>query len=101
MADERGRGGAFALVRAMRPKQWTKNVLLYAGLVFTVNERWRPLSPEMWSFFGRASAAFAIFCLSSSSIYLLNDVIDVEKDRAHPKNRFRPIASVALSALTA
>jgi 4-hydroxybenzoate polyprenyltransferase len=103
MADEavrveNVRGGPLALLRAMRPKQWIKNVLLFAGLVFTVNDRWRPMSPEMWTFAADAALAFVIFCLSSSSIYLLNDVLDVEKDRAHPKKRFRPVASGALSA---
>jgi 4-hydroxybenzoate polyprenyltransferase len=95
------RGGPFALVRAMRPKQWTKNVLLYAGMIFTVNDRWRPMTPEMWSYLARASAAFVVFCLTSSAIYLLNDVLDVEKDRQHPKKKFRPIASGALPASAA
>jgi 4-hydroxybenzoate polyprenyltransferase len=101
MADRAVRGGPLALIRAMRPKQWTKNVLLFAGLVFTVNDRWRPLTPEMWSYAARAALAFVVFCLSSSAIYLLNDVIDVEKDRQHPKKRFRPIASGALPASAA
>ncbi len=97
MVDEAAQGGPVALIRAMRPKQWIKNVLLFAGMVFTVNERWRPMSPEMWSYAARASLAFVIFCLTASAIYLLNDVIDVEKDRQHPRKRFRPIASGALS----
>jgi 4-hydroxybenzoate polyprenyltransferase len=81
----------------MRPKQWSKNVLLYAGLVFTLNERWQPFSPEMWASFAKATAAFVLFSLLSSSIYLLNDVIDVEKDRRHPTKRNRPVASGELS----
>jgi 4-hydroxybenzoate polyprenyltransferase len=90
------RGGPLALLRAMRPKQWTKNVLLFAGLVFTVNERWKPFSTEMWDYLTRAAAAFGVFCLASSAIYLLNDVLDVEKDKLHPKKKLRPIASGAL-----
>jgi 4-hydroxybenzoate polyprenyltransferase len=87
---------ARALVRALRPKQWIKNLLVFAGFVFTLNERWRPFSPTMWSFLERSAAAFAIFSLLSSSVYLLNDLRDVEKDRLHPTKRNRPIASGAL-----
>src|SRR5207253_7483775 len=90
-----------ALLKAMRPKQWIKNLLLFAGFVFTLNERWRPFSPEMWSYLGRSAIAFALFSLLSSSVYLLNDVIDVEKDRQHPTKRNRPIASGALPAKVA
>ncbi len=93
--------GPLALLRAMRPKQWTKNVLVFAGMVFTLNERWRPFSPEMWDYLARTSAAFGIFCLAASAVYLLNDVLDVEQDRQHPKKRHRPIASGALPASTA
>jgi len=86
-----------ALLKGLRPKQWIKNLLVFAGFVFTMNERWRPFSPTMWSFLGRSAAAFGLFSLLSSSIYLLNDVLDVEKDRQHPTKRHRPIASGALS----
>src|SRR4051794_13116308 len=89
-----------ALLKAMRPKQWIKNVLVFAAFVFTLNDRWRPFSPALWSLLGRALAAFGIFSLVSSSIYLLNDVRDVEKDRQHPTKRFRPIAARSLSAAT-
>lgn len=86
-----------SLLKAMRPKQWIKNLLLFAGFVFTLNERWRPFSPEMWDFLGRSALACLLFSLVSSSVYLINDVIDVEKDRLHPTKRNRPIASGALS----
>jgi len=85
----------------MRPKQWIKNLLLFAGFVFTLNERWRPFSPEMWDYLGRSAAAFLLFSLLSSSIYLMNDVIDVEKDRLHPTKKNRPIAAGRLSPRTA
>ena len=81
----------------MRPKQWIKNLLLFAGFVFTLNELWRPFSPEMWGYLGRSAVAFLLFSLLSSAVYLLNDVKDVEKDRLHPTKRNRPIASGALS----
>ncbi|HVT09307.1 MAG TPA: decaprenyl-phosphate phosphoribosyltransferase [Polyangia bacterium] len=86
-----------ALLKAMRPKQWIKNLLVFAGFVFTLNERWHPFSPTMWEFLRRSAAAFVLFSAVSSSIYLLNDVIDVERDRQHPTKRNRPIASGALS----
>jgi 4-hydroxybenzoate polyprenyltransferase len=82
-----------SLIKAMRPKQWIKNLLLFAGFVFTLNERWRPFTPEMWDYLSRSLAAFGLFSLISSSVYLLNDVLDVEKDRAHPTKKNRPIAS--------
>jgi 4-hydroxybenzoate polyprenyltransferase len=85
-----------SLLKAMRPKQWIKNLILFAGFVFTLNEQWRPFTPEMWRAFARSATAFALFALLSSSVYLLNDVIDIEKDRQHPTKRNRPIASGAL-----
>ena len=88
----------FALLKAMRPKQWVKNLLLFAGFVFTVNERWHPFSPAMWTYLSRATAAFVLFSLVASAVYLANDVLDVENDRQHPTKRNRPIASGALPA---
>jgi 4-hydroxybenzoate polyprenyltransferase len=82
-----------ALLRAMRPKQWIKNLLIFAGFVFTINELWRPFTPSMWTLLGRSAATFALFSLLSSSIYLLNDVLDAEQDRRHPTKQFRPVAS--------
>jgi 4-hydroxybenzoate polyprenyltransferase len=79
------------LLRALRPKQWTKNVLIFAGLFFDG----RILDPQK---FTRAAAAFVIFCFVSSAIYLINDVVDADKDRLHPKKRERPIASGALDS---
>lgn len=87
-----------ALWRGLRPKQWIKNLLVFAGLVFTLNERWRLFTPEMWRYLARSAAAFVLFSLVSSTIYLLNDVRDVEKDRRHPVKRNRPVASGALPA---
>jgi 4-hydroxybenzoate polyprenyltransferase len=89
------------LLRAMRPKQWIKNLLLFAGFIFTLNERWRPFTPTMWHYLGLATAAFVLFSLLSSAVYLLNDAVDAERDRQHPIKRSRPIASGALSARVA
>ena len=78
-----------AIVQSMRPKQWTKNGVVFAGLIFS-----RSLDqPQMVL---RAVAAVAIFCLLSGSVYLLNDVVDRKVDRAHPRKKNRPIATGAL-----
>jgi 4-hydroxybenzoate polyprenyltransferase len=90
-----------ALLKGLRPKQWIKNLLVFAGLVFTLNERWRFFSPEMWRYLSRSTAAFVIFSLVSSTVYLLNDVRDVDRDRRHPTKRNRPVASGALPARVA
>jgi 4-hydroxybenzoate polyprenyltransferase len=74
----------------MRPKQWTKNVLLFAGLIFTSNLT----DPRRM---GMALLAFAIFCALSGVIYLINDIKDADSDRLHPKKKNRPIASGRLS----
>lgn len=75
-----------ALVMAMRPRQWTKNLALFVGIVF---------AQKLFSFtaFERAGLAFLAFCLASSIIYLLNDLLDLENDRQHPVKRKRPLAS--------
>lgn len=83
-----------ALLRAMRPRHWIKNVFVFAALVFAhelVDVRSAAL----------AAAAFAVFCLLSSAVYLLNDVADREVDRRHPTKRLRPVACGELSPRTA
>ena len=78
-----------AIIKTMRPKQWTKNVVVFAALVFDG----KFLEPDL---FLRTVAMFILFCLVSSSVYLLNDLVDIEKDRAHPLKKNRPLASGAL-----
>ncbi len=86
-----------ALIVTMRPRQWSKNGLLFLGLIFTINQYWRPFSPLMYQMLGTVVMAFLLFCLLSSSVYLINDLADIEKDRAHPTKRFRPLPSGQLS----
>ncbi len=74
------------LLRTGRPKQWTKNVFVFAALFFA-----RKLGEPL--LVGRALLAFVSFCLLSSSVYYINDICDLEADRAHPVKRNRPIAS--------
>jgi 4-hydroxybenzoate polyprenyltransferase len=73
------------MVAALRPRQWTKNLLLFAGIVFAAElgdaSRW-----------AGALAAFAAYCAASSAAYLLNDVRDATADRLHPVKRSRPVA---------
>jgi decaprenyl-phosphate phosphoribosyltransferase len=78
-----------ALVRALRPKQWLKNVLVFAAPVAAGVISENDVLIE-------TMAAFAAFCLVSSGTYLLNDAVDVESDRLHPTKRHRPIASGAV-----
>src|SRR5690242_20389360 len=78
-----------ALFVGMRPRQWTKNLAIFVGIVFAQ----RLLNPTS---FGRAGIAFIAFCLASSSIYLFNDLLDLENDRQHPKKKLRPLAAGTL-----
>jgi 4-hydroxybenzoate polyprenyltransferase len=93
------RSTALSLFVSLRPSQWTKNLIVFAALLFG-QKGTAPafLVPEA---IGQALAAFAIFCLLSGIVYLINDVADREKDRLHPRKRFRPIASGAISPATA
>ncbi|MBA2359284.1 MAG: decaprenyl-phosphate phosphoribosyltransferase [Actinobacteria bacterium] len=83
-----------AALAALRPRQWSKNLLLFAGLIFAAKlgdvERWL-----------EASTAFVAYCAASSAAYLVNDVLDAESDRGHPMKRHRPIASGQLAPGTA
>jgi 4-hydroxybenzoate polyprenyltransferase len=83
-----------ALFKTMRPKQWHKNVFVYAALVFDV----KLFQVEALA---RATAAFVLFCLISSTVYIINDVMDREQDRLHPTKRLRPIPAGKLSVSTA
>ncbi|MCH2169709.1 decaprenyl-phosphate phosphoribosyltransferase [Myxococcota bacterium] len=76
----------FALWRLLRPTQWIKNTLLFAALVF---------AQRLFDFEAvlLATLGFSSFSLASSSVYVINDLIDADRDRAHPVKRFRPIAS--------
>ena len=78
---------------ALRPRQWTKNLIVFAAPFFNFEFR-----SEIWF---SAFYAFIIFCMISSSIYLINDSLDIEVDKKHPEKRFRPIASGKVSISTA
>lgn len=78
------------LIRTMRPHQWVKNGFVLLPMVFAQELFHVPTVL-------RVVAAFALFCLASSTVYILNDLVDVEADRAHPVKRNRPIASGVVS----
>ncbi|MGL5617007.1 MAG: decaprenyl-phosphate phosphoribosyltransferase [Sarcina sp.] len=83
------RGFILNLLKLMRPKQWIKNLFVFAPLLFS------------YSFaeagkIEKSLITFVLFCLISSTVYIMNDILDVESDRVHPKKRLRPIASGAI-----
>jgi 4-hydroxybenzoate polyprenyltransferase len=83
-----------ALIKTMRPRQWIKNGLLFVPLIFD-----KQLTN--WPALGRVVLGFFLFCMLSSLVYIINDLMDLEADRLHPTKRLRPIASGQLSASTA
>lgn len=78
------------LILTLRPRQWTKNLILFAGLIFSQNL----FNPVLFS---KTLFAFLVFCLLSGAVYLVNDIVDIEKDRKHPEKKKRPLASEKLS----
>ncbi len=82
------------LLKSMRPKQWTKNAVIFAALVF--DEKLFNLPSVAVTILG-----FILLCLVSGTVYIINDLVDVEKDRVHPKKKYRPIASGAISVKAA
>ena len=79
----------------MRPRQWVKNIFVFAPLVFDV----KLFNPR---YLAQTVAGFVLLCLISGTVYIINDLVDIEKDRQHPKKRKRPLASgqVGASAVT-
>lgn len=80
-------------IKALRPRQWTKNLIIFAAPLFAFSINWHSFSGSL--------LAFILFCCASSSFYLINDIADVEADRRHPVKCHRPIASGAVSVPTA
>jgi 4-hydroxybenzoate polyprenyltransferase len=83
-------GRAAPLIETMRPRQWTKNAVVFAALVFD-QQLLRPVP------FLRTLAAFGLMCLLTSAVYLVNDLADMEKDKLHPFKRNRPLPAGRLS----
>jgi 4-hydroxybenzoate polyprenyltransferase len=79
-------GQVIGFIKCLRPKQWTKNLLVLGALLFSVAH----VTPAQ---IGQGFTAFILFCLGSGSIYILNDFVDREADRLHPQKCRRPMAS--------
>jgi 4-hydroxybenzoate polyprenyltransferase len=94
LVDRRPGYPARALLEAARPLQWTKNLFVFAGIIFSVSVN----EPRAWAL---SLLTFASFCAASSAAYLFNDLVDVEEDREHPTKRWRPLASGRLDVRTA
>ncbi len=96
------KGGAmlWQLLRTMRPKDWIKNVFVFAAIAFAHDATGQPLWQNIQAL-ATVFGAFLLFCMAASAIYLINDLVDIEKDRAHPKKRKRPLASGKLSPTVA
>ncbi len=77
---------ALALLENMRPRQWAKNGFIFAGILFDGQLL-------MWASMSRVLLGFVLLSLTASTIYLINDLVDIEKDRLHPKKRNRPLPS--------
>lgn len=84
------RGWVASLLKELRPKQWSKNAIVFAGLVFA--KRLDDSAAVLL-----VVGAFVVFCLLSSAVYVINDMLDVAADRQHPKKRFRPLAAGDIS----
>lgn len=78
------------LIKTMRPKQWTKNIFVWAALIF--DRKLFEREP-----FVNTLVTFILFCLISGAVYIVNDLVDLPRDRAHPTKRTRPLASGALN----
>ena len=76
----------YLLIKEARPRQWLKNLSLYTGLVFS---GWLFIADKFWT----VTTAWIIFSIMTSSVYIFNDIVDVDSDRNHPFKKFRPIAS--------
>lgn len=86
----------YLLLKTARPRQWLKNVAVYAALVFSGFFFF-----DFPSYFIQVTTAFVVFCVLSSSIYIINDIVDLESDRNHPFKKKRPLASGKLDVPTA
>ncbi|NFQ86617.1 decaprenyl-phosphate phosphoribosyltransferase, partial [Clostridium sporogenes] len=82
------------IIALMRPKQWIKNFFVFAAIIFSGN-----LINE--GILKNNIITFVLFCLTSSTIYILNDIVDLEKDKRHPEKKNRPLPSGRVSKTTA
>jgi len=86
----------WALLETMRPKQWVKNGFIFAALVFD-----EKITAANYRYTWQTLMGFALFCLISGAIYIINDIVDLQNDRAHPRKRRRPLPAGRLSVRSA
>jgi len=90
------------VLKSMRPRQWTKNLMVFLPLVFSANESWSADNMQIfWGLLFKSWVIFIAFVFASSSVYIFNDVLDKDKDTYHAEKRLRPIASGVISAKAA
>ncbi len=86
------------LLTSLRPRQWSKNAIVFMALVFSANQYWNAFDiSELGQRLALSGAAFILLCALSSGEYIINDLLDIQKDREHPIKRNRPLASGRLS----
>lgn len=105
-ADQGRRSGILPqlryLLKAMRPRQWPKAGIVFLAFIFSVGQEYHIDDPDSWiPLLLRSIVAFVCFCMVSSADYLVNDISDIESDRAHPTKRNRPIPAGLLPVSTA
>lgn len=88
------RSKLFPFVQLLRPQQWYKNLLIFAGVVFSLNLFNYPMYPKLF-------LGFMVMCAISGAAYVINDIIDLRKDQIHPEKSRRPIAAGKISSKTA
>ncbi|MDP2649792.1 MAG: decaprenyl-phosphate phosphoribosyltransferase [bacterium] len=81
---------AYNTLKLMRPRQWIKNIAIFAAITFSGNL-------FEWPVLQKVFLAFIVFCSLSSASYIINDIFDIQKDRLHPFKKFRPLANKTLS----
>jgi 4-hydroxybenzoate polyprenyltransferase len=94
LAPKREREGTYSVpyLRILRPYQWTKNLIIFAAVLFSPTQIAR--DPDVWV---KILQAFAAFCLMSGAVYVINDIFDLNGDRVHPEKKKRPLASGQVS----
>src|SRR5262245_53026877 len=86
------------VLKEMRPRQWSKNGIVFMALIFSANQYWQPKDIGSWDHLvARALLTALAFCMASGAEYIINDLRDRESDRLHPRKRNRPIAAGLIS----
>ena len=86
-----------SILISTRPKQWTKNLLIYLPLLFSVNESWQFSEfSSLQLLFIKTTTAYIAFCLVTGAVYIINDLLDINHDKLHPVKSKRPIPAKSI-----